>query len=238
MKRGMPKNRVQFESAYCACVCAKSNSATLWTVAHQAPLSMGFSVQEYWRGLPCPPPGDSWPRNQTQVSCTAGRFFTIRTIREALCSLATDKNLNQFHSYKCIFLVTRKTGLMKNPSFLLKRNFKHTIFWRWLLSHLSCAQSVVSNSFATAWTVAGQPALSMGFSQQEYGSGLPFPSPGDHPHPGIKPIPTASPALAGGFFTTEPPGKEVLLRQPCKDSNPIQSWSESFTISAQTKEGR
>ena len=35
-----------------------SNSATLWTVAHQAPLSMGFSRQEYWGGLPCPPPGD------------------------------------------------------------------------------------------------------------------------------------------------------------------------------------
>ena len=32
--------------------------ATLWTVAHQAPLSMGFSRQEYWSGLPCPPPGD------------------------------------------------------------------------------------------------------------------------------------------------------------------------------------
>ena len=31
---------------------------TLWTVAHQAPLSMGFSKQEYWSGLPCPPPGD------------------------------------------------------------------------------------------------------------------------------------------------------------------------------------
>ena len=33
-------------------------SATLWTVAHQAPLSLGFSKQEYWSGLPCPPPGD------------------------------------------------------------------------------------------------------------------------------------------------------------------------------------
>ena len=32
--------------------------ATLWTVAHQAPLSMGFSKKEYWSGLPCPPPGD------------------------------------------------------------------------------------------------------------------------------------------------------------------------------------
>ena len=35
-----------------------SNSATLWTVAHQAPLSKGFSSQEYWSGLSCPPPGD------------------------------------------------------------------------------------------------------------------------------------------------------------------------------------
>ena len=46
--------------------------------------------------------------------------------------------------------------------------------------------------------------LSMEFSGQEYWSGLPFPSPGDLPDPGIKPM---SSALAGGFFTTEPPGK-------------------------------
>jgi len=44
----------------------------------------------------------------------------------------------------------------------------------------------------------------MRFHKQEYWSGLPFPSPGDLPDPGIKP---ASPALVGGFFTTEPPGK-------------------------------
>ena len=43
--RASPFNRVQL-------------SVTLWTVAHQAPLSMGFSGQEYWSGLPCPPPGD------------------------------------------------------------------------------------------------------------------------------------------------------------------------------------
>ena len=45
--------------------------ATPWTVAHQAPLSMGFSRQEYWSGLPCPSPADgsSWPRDQTLISC-------------------------------------------------------------------------------------------------------------------------------------------------------------------------
>ena len=46
--------------------------------------------------------------------------------------------------------------------------------------------------------------LSVGFSRQEYWNGLPFPSPGDFPDPGIEP---SSPALAGGFFTIEPPGK-------------------------------
>ena len=58
--------------------------------------------------------------------------------------------------------------------------------------------------FATPWTVAYQAPLSMGFSRQECWSGLPFPSPGDLPDPGIKP---ASPVLSSRFFTTEPPGK-------------------------------
>ena len=57
--------------------------------------------------------------------------------------------------------------------------------------------------FATPWTVACQAPLFVEFSKQEYWSGLPLHSPGDLPGPGIKP---ASPVLAGGFFTTEPPG--------------------------------
>ena len=58
--------------------------------------------------------------------------------------------------------------------------------------------------FATLWAIAPQAPLSMGFPRQEYWSGVPFPSPGDLPNPGIKPM---SPELAGRFFTTEPPGK-------------------------------
>ena len=58
--------------------------------------------------------------------------------------------------------------------------------------------------FAISWTVVYQASLSMGFSRQEYWSGVPFPSPGDPPDPGIEP---KSPALPGGFFTTESPGK-------------------------------
>ena len=65
----------------------------------------------------------------------------------------------------------------------------------------------MSNS-ETPWTVAHQARLCMGFSKQEYWSGLPFPSPGDLPNPGIEPM---SPALAGGFFSAEPPGKPSLI---------------------------
>ena len=56
--------------------------------------------------------------------------------------------------------------------------------------------------FAAPWTVASQVPLSMGFSTQEYWSGLPRPSPGELPDPGIEPMSLMSPALAGGFFTT------------------------------------
>ena len=57
------------------------------------------------------------------------------------------------------------------------------------------------------WTVAGQAPPSMGFSRQEYWSGLPFPSPGYFPDPGIEP---ESLALAHGFFTTEPTEKLIF----------------------------
>ena len=59
-------------------------------------------------------------------------------------------------------------------------------------------------TLATLRTVARQAPLSMGLPRQEYWSGLSFPSPGDLLDPGIELV---FPALAGGFFTTEPPGK-------------------------------
>ena len=65
----------------------------------------------------------------------------------------------------------------------------------------------------TPWIVALQAPLPMGFSRQEYWSVLPFPSQGDLPDPEIKCV---SPALAGEFFTTEPPGKPISLLSPPK----------------------
>ena len=60
--------------------------------------------------------------------------------------------------------------------------------------------------FATPWTVAYQAPPSMGFSRQEYWSGLPFPSSGDLPDPGIEP---GSPAFQADALTSEPPGKPI-----------------------------
>ena len=68
--------------------------------------------------------------------------------------------------------------------------------WKW-------TRSVVSHS-VTPWTVAHQAPRSMGFSRQEYWSGLPFSSPGDLPHPGIEP---RSLALRADALTSEPPRK-------------------------------
>ena len=62
--------------------------------------------------------------------------------------------------------------------------------------------SAVPNYFVIPWIVACQAPLSMEFSRQEYWSGLPFPTPGDLPDPGIKPTFLVSPELAGEFFTT------------------------------------
>ena len=87
-----------------------------------------------------------------------------------------------------------------------------------------CACSVTSSPFATPWTAAHQAPLSMEFSRQEHWSWLPFPSPGDLSNPGIEPRSLASPALAGGFFTTKLPGKpEVFLIRALLKAPP--SWS-------------
>ena len=62
--------------------------------------------------------------------------------------------------------------------------------------------------FMTPWTVACQAPLSIGFSRQEYWSGLPFPSPGDLPNPGIEPV---SPALQTDTLPSEPPGAQHTI---------------------------
>ena len=81
----------------------------------------------------------------------------------------------------------------------------HTRARTCMLSHFSHVQL-----FATLWTIASQAPLSIGFSRQEYQSGLPWPFPGDLPDSGIEPMSLMSPALAGRVSTTAPPGKSPI----------------------------
>ena len=121
-----------------------------WTVAYQAPPSMGFSRQECWSGLPFPSPGG----------------LPDPGIEPRSLALQADA------------LPSEPPGKGKSLSRV--------------------------RLFATPRTVAYQASQSMGFSRQEYCSGLPFPSPGDLPDPGIEP---RSPVLQADTLTSEPPGK-------------------------------
>ena len=82
--------------------------------------------------------------------------------------------------------------------------------------------------FVTPWTVARQVPLSVGFSKQEYCSGLPCPPPGDLPDPGIEPKSLKSSALAGGSFTPEPPGKPKFKPAFFQVASPLLDLIESF----------
>ena len=72
--------------------------------------------------------------------------------------------------------------------------------------------------FATPWTVAYQASLSIGFSRQQCWSGLPFPSPGDLPDPGLEP---GSPTLQADTLPSESPGKPVLYNKTLLFIHPI-----------------
>ena len=74
-----------------------------------------------------------------------------------------------------------------------------------------CLVAQLCPTLVTPWTVAFQALLSMKFSRQVYWSWLPFPTPGDLPDQEIEPASLASPALAGGFFTTAHAGDLLLL---------------------------
>ena len=119
-----------------------------------------------------------------------------------------------WHSYKFYFL--SKNLFCKLILFLFLITWKGIIvilvlvpwkFWKWKCKSLSRVWL-----FATPWIIAHQAPLSMGFSRQEHWSGLPCPSPGDLPDPGIEPVSLMSSALAGMFFTTSATvGMKVLL---------------------------
>ena len=100
--------------SHCSCVRL---SATPWTVVCQAPLSIGFSRQEYWSGLPCPPPGDLPNSGIEPVSlmtpALAGRFFTTSTTWEICTKIKEVKNKMKKENAKSIAEFYNKHGSLK-----------------------------------------------------------------------------------------------------------------------------
>ena len=92
--------------------------------------------------------------------------------------------------------------MISNTNWMELQQSKESYYF--LLSRVCCMLSRFSHArlFATPWTIACQAPLSMGFSRQEYWSGLPCPPPGDLPDPGTEPTSLMPSALAGKFFTT------------------------------------
>ena len=80
---------------------------------------------------------------------------------------------------------------------------------------------------ATPWTVAHQAPPSIGFSRQEYWSGLPFPSPGDLPNPGIE---TSSPTLQADTLPSEPPGKPKSIKSKVHSLLKIYCFRIQYTL--------
>ena len=101
----------------------------------------------------------------------------------------------------CYILWKNSTKLMANPNNLAQ------VIENWLCCRPFAGACVLSRFshvqlFASLWPIACQAPLSMGFSRQDYWSGLPYAPAGDLSDPGIEPISVMSPVLSGGFFTT------------------------------------
>ena len=115
----------------------------------------------------------------------------------------TQTSLQEEGRMKSVF----RAGNLLNP----KSDHHWEVLWPLLQEKIYAYNEVKSLSrvqlFVTPWTVAYQAPPSMGFSRQEYWSGLPFPSPGDLPDPGIEP---RSPTLQADPLTSEPPGNPVF----------------------------
>ena len=120
----------------------------------------------------------------------------------------------------CVHRKKHDIGFSTTHGFRHPLGFFFLTYPRWIrecaLSHFSCDQLSV-----TLWTVAHQGPLSMGFSRQEYWSGLPCPPPGDFPNPGIKP---RTSALQADSLLAEPPGKPIWYINFISSSWCMKKW--------------
>ena len=159
--------------------------ATPWTAAHLAPPSMGFSRQEYWSGVPLPSPS---------VTAAGGKHTRPDSPgpKKGGGSQGREQRDQPSHLTRaqgaCICLLAKLTALSLHFARKLPSCFFQFPLWvrkaikNFLITRKEKKESEVASRvplFAAPWTVTYQAPLTMGFSRQEYWSGLPFPSPGE-----------------------------------------------------------
>ena len=179
--------------------------------------------QEYWSGLPFSPPGDLPDLGIKPTSPVSPALQVDSLPAEPSGKPVCDPTL---HYYLPVAAAAAAKSLQSCPTLrdpidgsppgspvpgiLLARTLQciaisFSSAWKWKVKvkSLSCVRPS-----ATPWTAALQAPLFMGFSRQEYWSGMPSPSPGDLPNPGIEP---GSPALQADALPSEPPGKPYII---------------------------
>ena len=142
-------------------------TVTPWTIAYQAPPSMGFSRQECWSGLPFSSPGDL-PNPGIEPRSP---------VLEADALQSEPPGMDPYNSNRCCSRVNCIV-LLNISSYFQGKLLQVESMSLYLYNHhvLSCSSPV--QLFGTLWTVACQALPTMGFSRQEYWSGLPCPPPG------------------------------------------------------------
>ena len=142
--------------------------ATQWSIARQAPLSMGFSRQEYWSGLPCPPPGDPpdlWMEPMSLRSpALAGRFFTSSVTWEALYNDTWEKKNHLFFWIKrnlCLFPLS-EAG--ESPVLSLMLGDKNPLPFRESKGHIITQKPQDVRVCAVQWGPPGRLSPSMSAS--------------------------------------------------------------------------
>ena len=152
--------------------------ATPWTVPHQTPLSMGFSRQEYWSGLPCPPPGDL-PNPEIKPRSPALQVDSLQSEPPGKPKMeAAAAKLLQSCPTLCDPIDGSPPGSAV-PGILQARTpewvaISFSNAWKWKVKVKSLSRVRL---LAASRTAAYQAPPSMGFSRQEYWSGVPLPSP-------------------------------------------------------------
>ena len=149
--------------------------------------------------------GKTWMWKTTSIQATCNACETGRFLGHI------SDLLNQESAFQLVRWMALRCKLNIATLYLWERSRKQTAFL-FLLAGLHAQSLSPVQLFVTPWAVAHQAPLSMEFSKQKYWSGLPFLTPENLPNPGIEPASPAFSALAGGFFTTELPGKPCLIR--------------------------